>query len=229
MKYKVILFDADDTLFDFHKSEAEAFKNTMLGCGVDFDESYHYANYKEINKAIWEEFDKGLITQETLKIERFNRFLTKMQMNYDASLFASTYMNHLSKSSHLFTGAEDLIKELSTDFIIAIVTNGLTVVQEGRIKNSIIATHFKDIVVSEDIGISKPNIEFFEYTMNKLGEFNKDEILMVGDSLLSDIQGGINYGIDTCWYNPYHKENITDIKPTYEISDYDSLRKIVYK
>ena len=225
MKYKVILFDADETLFDFKKAEKEAFKNSMLELDIEYDENYHFATYKEINTAIWKELEEGLITQEKLKTERFKRLIDKLDMTFDENDFANIYMTHLGNGSFLFDGAMELIEDLSSKYILSIVTNGLTSVQERRLKKSTIAKHFKDIVISESIGISKPNPDIFEHAINNLGTFNKDEVLMIGDNLNSDIRGGINYNIDTCWYNPNKLENKTDLKPTYEICDYTELRR----
>ena len=227
MKYKVILFDADETLFDFKKAEKEAFKNTMIDFGIDYDESYHFNTYEEINSAIWKELEQGLITQQKLKVERFRRFIDKIEMNFDENEFASTYMKYLGDGSFLFEGALELIEDLSNKYILSIVTNGLTIVQERRIKKSVIAKYFKDIVISEEIGISKPHPDIFEHAINNLGEFSKDEILMIGDNIGSDIKGGINYNIDTCWYNPNKVENKTDLIPTYEMSDYNEIRSLL--
>ena len=227
MKYKVILFDADETLFDFKKAEKEAFKNTMIEFGVSYDESYHFNIYKEINTAIWKELEEGLITQEKLKTERFRRFIEKIEMDFNENDFANTYMKYLGEGSFLFGGAKELIEDLSDKYILSIVTNGLTAVQERRVKKSVIAKYFKDIVISEEVGISKPNPDIFEHAINNLGKFSKDEVLMIGDSLNSDIRGGINYNIDTCWYNPNKAENKTNLRPTYEMVDYKELRNLL--
>ncbi|WP_297130413.1 YjjG family noncanonical pyrimidine nucleotidase [Terrisporobacter sp.] len=227
MKYKVILFDADETLFDFKKSEREAFKNTMIEFGADYDEDYHFGTYKEINTAIWKELEEGLITQAKLKVERFKRLGDKLGMNFDENEFATSYMKHLGDGSFLFDGAYELVEKLSKNYILSIVTNGLTSVQERRIKKSIISKYFKDIVISEEIGISKPNPDIFEYAINNLGKFDKNEILMIGDSLSSDIKGGINYNIDTCWFNPNNIENKTKLSPTYEVSDFKGIEDIL--
>lgn len=229
MKYKVILFDADETLFDFKKAEKEAFKNTMIEFGFDYDESYHFSIYKEINTAIWKELEEGFITQAKLKTERFKRLGTKLNANFNEHEFATSYMKHLGDGSFLFDGAAKLIEDLSTNYTLSIVTNGLTAVQERRVKNSDIAKHFKDIVISEEVGISKPNPEIFEYALKNLSVFNKDEVLMIGDSLTSDIRGGINYNIDTCWFNPYKNENNSGLSPTYEVSNYQELKNLLSK
>lgn len=227
MKYKVILFDADETLFDFKKAEREAFKNTMIEFNIDYDENYHFTTYKEINTAIWRELEEGLITQAKLKTERFRRLIKKLDLNFNENDFSDIYMKHLANGSFLFDGAIELIEDLSSKYILSIVTNGLTSVQEGRLKKSTIAKYFKDIAISENIGIAKPHPDIFEHAINNIGIFNRDEILMIGDNLNSDIKGGINYNIDTCWYNPNKLENKTELKPTYEISNYTELRNLL--
>lgn len=223
MKYEVIIFDADETLFDFKKSEREAFKNAMLEIDIPYDEEYHLNIYQSINTAIWKEFEEGLITQEKLKIERFRRLSSKLNIEFDAAQFAQSYMKHLANGSFLLEDSEAVVKTLYPDYILSIVTNGLTSVQEKRIRKSVIAKYFKDIVISEEIGVSKPNPAIFEHTLKNINYTDKSKILMIGDSLTSDIQGGINFEIDTCWYNPNNLVNETGIKPTYEISNLNDL------
>ena len=227
MKYEVILFDADETLFDFKKSEREAFKNTNIEFGIDYDENYHLKIYKEINTAIWKEFEEGLITQEKLKIERFKRLSDALKIDFDPQEFAKAYMKHLSLGSFLYEGSMELIEELSKNYKLSIVTNGLTFVQNRRIRKSPIAKYFDDIVISEEILVSKPNPKIFEHALNNLNFGDKSKVLMIGDSLTSDIQGGINFGIDTCWYNKDHKKNETEIKPTYEVSNFEEMKKVI--
>ncbi|MDS0527653.1 YjjG family noncanonical pyrimidine nucleotidase [Clostridium sp. SHJSY1] len=227
MKYKVILFDADDTLFDFKKSEKEAFKNTIIEFGINYDENYHFNIYKKINTAIWKELEEGLITQSKLKLERFKRLSQKLNISFNENEFATSYMNHLGNNSFLLDGASELVEELSKNYILSIITNGLTSVQERRIKKSVISKFFKDIVISEEIGVSKPNPAIFEHAINNLGNFNKSEILIVGDTLHSDIKGGIDYNIETCWFNPNKLENKTELSPTYEVSDFKELRNLL--
>ena len=223
MKYDVILFDADETLFDFKKSEREAFKNA-----IDYDESYHLQIYQEINTAIWKEFEEGLITQAKLKIERFERLATRLGVTFDAQAFSTSYMKHLADASFLYEGALEFIDSLSKVCTLSIITNGLTDVQTKRIGQSIIAPYFKDIVISEAVKVSKPNPKIFELALNNINHQDKTTVLMVGDSLTSDIQGGINFGIDTCWYNPNKKENKSDLSPTYEVADFEQLKAIIF-
>ncbi|MDZ5254048.1 YjjG family noncanonical pyrimidine nucleotidase [Clostridium sp. LIBA-8841] len=227
MKYEVIIFDADETLFDFKKSEREAFKNTMLKFDIKYDENYHLKIYKEINTGIWKEFEQGLITQEKLKIERFKRLSDKLNIKFDEINFAKSYMEHLADASFLFDDSIDLIENLNKSYKLSIVTNGLTSVQDKRIRKSTIAKYFDTIVISEEILIAKPDPKIFEHTLKHMNFSDKSKVLMVGDSLTSDIQGGINFGVDTCWYNPNKIKNETSIKPTYEISSFDELKSLL--
>ncbi|ELC8442303.1 YjjG family noncanonical pyrimidine nucleotidase [Clostridium perfringens] len=227
MKYEVIIFDADETLFDFKKSEKEAFKNTMLKFDIEYDENYHLKIYKEINTGIWKEFEQGLITQEKLKVERFKRLSNKLNISFDEINFAKSYMEHLADASFLYDDSMDLIENLNKSYKLSIVTNGLTSVQDKRIRQSDIAKYFDAIVISEEILIAKPNPKIFEHTLKHMNFSDKSKVLMVGDSLTSDVQGGINFGIDTCWYNPNKIKNETSIKPTYEISSFKELKALL--
>ena len=227
MKYKVILFDADDTLFDFKKSERHAFKDTMVDFGFEYDEKIHLNCYHEINETIWKEFERGEITQQKLKVERFLRLKDKLQAEFDAEEFARKYMHHLSHASFIYPESLELMKKLHGRLKLAIITNGLTDVQTRRIRNAPLGEFFDEIVISEEVRISKPDPEIFSYTLEKLKHHDHESVLMVGDSLHSDIKGGEDYGIDTCWYNPASKENSTEITPTYEIRNLMEILELI--
>lgn len=227
MKYEIIIFDADETLFDFKKSERDAFKNAMLEFDIEYDESHHLKIYQGINTAIWKEFEEGLITQEKLKVERFKRLSDALKARFDEEQFAKSYMKHLSYASFLYDDSVALVESLHKDYRLTIITNGLKDVQDNRIRKSTIAKYFEDIVVSEEVKVSKPDPKIFELSLNNIKHTDKTKVLIVGDSLTSDIQGGINFGIDTCWYNPNKIVNETKIKPTYEISNLMDLKSII--
>lgn len=229
MKYEIIIFDADETLFDFKKSERHAFKNTMLEFNIAYDESHHLEIYQGINTTIWKEFEDGLITQKALKTERFIRLADKLKSNFDPLTFSKSYMKHLSHASFLYEDSTQVIEGLHKSYRLIIVTNGLKDVQDNRIRKSVLAKHFEDIVVSEEIGVSKPNPKIFEHALNNINYTNKKKVLIVGDSLTSDIQGGINFGIDTCWYNPNKISNDQGIHPTYEVSSLLKIQGVIEK
>ncbi|HGG0418092.1 TPA: YjjG family noncanonical pyrimidine nucleotidase [Clostridium sporogenes] len=229
MNYNIIIFDADETLFDFKKSEKDAFKNAMLEFNIKYDENHHLKVYKDINTVIWKELENGLITQKELKIERFKRLSNKLNIKFNEYNFAKSYMKHLSHASFLYDDSINLIESLHKNYRLSIVTNGLKDVQNNRIRKSIIGKYFEDIVISEEIQVSKPNPKIFEHALNNMKHTDKSNVLMVGDSLTSDIQGGINFGIDTCWFNPNKIMNETGIKPTYEIFNLMELKNILEK
>ena len=226
MKYDVIIFDADETLFDFKKAEQVAFNNLFNEFKINNDDKT-YKVYHEINNTIWKEFEQGFITQEALKVERFNRFIKRLNLNLNPEVLANSYMQHLANASILYPESSDLIKRLAQNYRLVIITNGLKDVQEKRISQSTIAPYFEAIVISEVVKVAKPDSRIFEYALKTINYNNKRKVLMVGDSLTSDIQGGINYQIDTCWYNPHQIKNTTNITPTYEVTSLNDLEKIL--
>ena len=183
--------------------------------------------YEEINKNIWLEFEQGLITQEKLKVDRFKRLSKEINVPFDELEFSIAYIKHLSNASFLYNDSVELIEKLSTNYKLGVITNGLKDVQSKRIGQSVIAKHFDTIVISEEVKVSKPNSEIFKIALNNLNYTDKSKVLMIGDSLTSDIQGGINFGIDTCWINFNNNKNSTSIKPTYEISNLLDLLQLL--
>ncbi|GAA4854987.1 YjjG family noncanonical pyrimidine nucleotidase [Paenibacillus vulneris] len=224
--YDIIFFDIDDTLFDFSKSEKQAFKKVLEKYNLLNSLRLFKKSYQEINKVLWGELENGKLSLVELGSERFKRLFLEHELEIDAVLFNQDYLGFLGEQSHLVQGAEKVINALSHKRL-AIITNGFTNVQTSRINNSPIGGKFEHIIISELTGFQKPQTEIFDYAFHKLQITDKSNVLMVGDSLTSDIQGGINYGIDTCWFNPKHKENTTSFKPTYEINKLEGLIEIV--
>jgi len=218
MKYEMIIFDADETLFDFKKSEKVSLESTMREFNLDYEEDYHLEIYKEINAAVWKELEEGLITQKELNDLRFQRLLERLKINKNAIDIADTYIKHLSRSSFLYENSFDLIENLSKAYRMAIISNGLKEVQNNRLGKSTISKFFEVIIISEEVGLAKPDPAIFQLLFDRTNSPDKSKVLMVGDSLSSDIQGGINFGIDTCWYNAGETINQSKIKPTYEIN-----------
>jgi 2-haloacid dehalogenase len=226
-KYEVIIFDADETLFDFEKAEEYAIKNTIVEFDMKFNEAYHLKAYKDINAAIWKEFESGLITQEKLKVERFKRLSFELNVSFDEEKFAKAYMKNLSYASFLFEDSISLIESLYKKYKLSIITNGLKDVQDNRVRKSVIGKYFEDIVISEEVQVAKPNPRIFEIALSNINYTDKSKVLMIGDSLSSDIKGGINFGIDTCWLNNKAIINNSNIIPTYEISNLMELKNLL--
>lgn len=227
MKYELIIFDADETLFDFKKSEKVALESTLCDFDIEYDEKKHLKAYKEINSAVWKELEQGFITQAELNVIRFQRFLKQLDLKQEALSFAEAYKKHLSNASYLYYESLELIRSLSGNYRLIILSNGLKEVQNNRLRKSAISRYFEAIIISEEVGLAKPDPRIFELAFSQIKHNSKDTALIVGDSLSSDIQGGINFGIDTCWFNAAKAENRTEIQPTYEISSLPDLKTVI--
>ncbi len=226
MQYELIFLDADETLFDFRKAEGYALAASFDEYCLELSDAV-FRDYDEINKALWKRLELGETDQASLKIERFRLLFQKMGSGIDAAAFGASYVGWLSKASFLLEGAEELCAYLAGRYRLAIITNGIKQVQQGRIGGSAIRKYIEATIISEEVGCSKPSPDIFERACEALGFHGKGQIIMVGDSLSSDIQGGINFGIDTCWANLGGAKNETGIKPTYEIGALGELRNIL--
>lgn len=222
MKYEIILFDADDTLFDYGMAESHALYNTFVQFGLPTGADDYAASYKEINHALWKDLEQGRITSAALRVERFNRLFIANELKLNPEEFSAAYLRFLGEGTFLIQGAIELCDELA-DFRLAIITNGIKEVQTSRIQGSPLYNTFEEIIISEEAGSQKPETGIFDYAFAKLGITDKKKVLIVGDSLTSDIQGGINYGIDSCWFNPLGKMNDSRVQPKYEIRSLSEL------
>lgn len=229
MKYEFILFDIDDTLFDFKISEERALHNTFTKYQLPTGFKDYKDSYGEISKVLWGNLEEGSMSIKKLGTERFKRLFEAHKLEIDAHQFSSDYLDYLGKETTLMPGATEVCEILSKDYRLAIITNGFTAVQEARIQNSPLRNYFEQSIISESVGSQKPHREIFDDAFSKLNILEKEKVLIVGDSLTSDIQGGLNYGIDTCWFNPHHKENTLGIKPTYVIHELNELLEMLEK
>lgn len=218
MKYKYILLDADDTLFDFKLAEEKSIKKSLDYFNISYVDNI-VDNFREINKELWKKYELGEITKENLQVERFKRLFKNLSVDEDPEKFNNYYLEQLASESVLINGAEEICRELSKKYILVIVTNGIKLAQEKRLNKSVIKQYISNIFISSDIGYQKPQKEFFQYVFDKLEVNDKNSVLIVGDSLSSDIKGGNNVGIDTCWFNKYNFINDEDAKVTYEIKN----------
>ena len=227
-KYTTILFDADDTLFDFKCSEHEAVKDVLSLVGLP-ETNEIIEKYSEINKGYWKMLERGEITKKDLFIARWKTFLDFYGLtDADAEMIAKHYLTSLSQKCYLLDGAEELCQKLYGKFRLYIVTNGYAVVQHGRFDKSPIRQYFEDMFISEEMGAEKPSREYFDAVFSKIPDFDKERAIIIGDSLTSDIKGGINSGIDTCWYNPKGVYAPEDFSITYTISRLSEIEDIVF-
>ena len=226
-KYYCVLFDADNTLLDFDATENKALAETLVNYGIEPDAAT-VQTYREINSELWKQLEKGQIRREKLMSERFTRFLKAIDAAGNGAEMNRFYLDQLSTHPDLMTpDVLDVLKELSEVATLAIVTNGFDRVQSRRVKESGVLDYMEDVFVSEKLDSEKPNRKIFDAALRALGVENREHVLMVGDSLSSDIQGGINAGLDTCWYNPNHAENPGKVCPTYEIGSLEELYPLV--
>ena len=216
MKYKWLLFDADGTLFDYDRAEAFALRKTFEELQLEFKVGYAEI-YRRINAQIWLDFEAGKLTQGRLRTRRFELLFDAVGISCDPVEFSRLYLGYLAQGTDLIDGVEDVLDSLSGRVGLVVVTNGIADVQRPRFARSSVGQHFSDVVISEEVGLAKPDPAFFEVAFSRMGFPRKEDVLIVGDSLSSDIQGGLNYGIDTCWFNPLGKTNGSAVVAHYEI------------
>ncbi len=224
--YTWLLFDADNTLFDFDKGEITALQHTFEQIGYPFEPSY-LLEYRKINTQIWLDFEQGKITQKRLKTKRFELLSDALDIPYDSYEVGTQYLANLAKCTFLIDGAENLLQSLRKHFNIAVITNGLAKVQRPRLEQSAIYSYIQKIIISEEVGAAKPDRQIFDVAFEKMNQPAKHEVLLIGDSLTSDIQGGQNYGIDTCWFNSAQKPPHQTLTSTFEIQDLSELPGIL--
>lgn len=224
--YPWLWFDADGTLFDYHRAEATALRYAFDSLHLPFEDSY-LDTYREINQGLWQALERGEITQAVLRPRRFELLLEAIQLTASIDDMSRTYLEHLAICAELMEGAYEVLETLHRTSRIAIVTNGLQSVQRGRFARSTIRPFVDELIISEEIGAAKPNPSFFEIASARTGNPPKSDILLIGDSLTSDIQGGVNYGINTCWYNPSGEPRPADLASTYEIGYLRELLEIL--
>jgi 2-haloacid dehalogenase len=224
--YAWIFFDADGTLFDYPSAEAAALEGGFRALGLPYDRAVGPL-YSDINAAIWREFERGEIDQLRLRTERFERLFDEIGVEADVTELSRRYLEVLSRQAALLPGAEELVRRLTASHRLLLLTNGLAEVQRPRFAAASIRDCFAEIVISEEVGIAKPDPAIFELALERVGRPERSTVLVVGDSLSSDIAGGVAAGLDTCWYNPSGSANGHGVTPTYEIRRLSELLGIV--
>lgn len=223
---KNILFDLDDTLLDFHKAEAEAIRFTLKEFGIDpSDENVQL--YSRINRSCWAKLETGEFTRDEVLHRRFDILFDTLGIAGDSHQTQKVYEYRLSLGAYYLDGAKELLDTLYGKYKLYLATNGIVNVQSRRIKDSGIGKYFENIFVSEKIGYNKPDKRFFDAAFSEIPQFRLDETVMIGDTLTSDILGGINAGIRTVYFNPKGRKNDTGIVPDYEIATLDEITKLL--
>ena len=211
-----LFLDLDDTILDFHKAERIALSKTIREFGVEPTEEV-LNRYHMINKWHWEQLELGKLTRNEVLTGRFRTLFEELGVSADPEKMQAGYEKNLSIGHYFMPGAEEAVEYLSKRYKLYLASNGTAVVQKGRMTSANLYRFFQKSFVSEEIGHNKPSLAYFEAAFAQIPNFDKSKALMVGDSLSSDIKGGINAGIRTCWINPNHAPAHPEIRPDFEI------------
>lgn len=226
--YKYLLWDIDGTVLNFLASEAYAiralFKKYNLGeCSDEMIKMY-----SEINLKYWQMLEKGELTKQEILVGRFREFFKIIGVDINiVEEFNREYQITLGDHIEFVENAKDILLSQKGKYTLVAVTNGTKIAQEKKLRLSGLCDIFDAIFISENIGAEKPSKEFFDYVFEKLGITDKSEVIIIGDSLTSDMKGGYLAGIDTCWFNAEHNSNTLDFSVTYEIDRLDKITNII--
>lgn len=225
---RTILFDLDDTLLDFKASEAEALRYTLRTLGLEPTQEIT-ARYSVINQAQWELLEKKELTRAQVLVRRFEILFKEYSVQCNPQKAQDIYHHRLSQGHHFIGGAVELLEALYKKYDLYVVSNGTGAVQDGRIKSAGVARYFKDIFISERMGADKPDPVFFENCFARIPGFNKEEAVIIGDSLTSDIRGGNNMNLRAVWFNPRRLPGKEGIFPDYEVQTLTEIPALLEK
>ncbi len=223
---KTVLLDLDDTILDFHASEAVAIVKTFQELGVPHDEAW-LERYSQINLEQWRLLETGAFTRDEILVRRFRLLYDEMGIGVDPEETQTRYAKNLGMTHFFVTGAEEMLERLSARYDLYLVTNGIAEVQDPRLAASGILPYFKGVFISERVGYMKPQKEYFDSVFSVIGEDRREGSVIVGDSLTSDILGGINAGIPTIWFNLRGNPPRAHIPPTATITKLDELDAVL--
>lgn len=224
--FEFLLLDLDDTILDFQKAEHIALRKTLSSFGVEPTEAV-CARYSQINKEHWERLERNELTREQVLTGRFRTLFHEIGGTADPAEVAEDYENNLSMGHYFLPGAQEALKRLSQKYKLYLASNGTAKVQARRLASAQIGHFFQDIFISQEIGANKPSPAYFEACFARIPGFDKGKAMIVGDTLTSDILGGRNAGIATCWVNPDHKSGRDDIRADYEIQYLSQLEDLL--
>lgn len=226
MKYKVVILDLDNTLIDFDYMEVESLKHTLEHFNVTWTDEM-IEDYILINQALWERLEKGEHTKEEILLLRFKTLADRYGMTIDPVQVNEMYLKGMKDHTMYMPHGKELLDAIKGKTCLVMLTNGVTIAQKGKVEKLGLDEYFDHIIISEAVKLHKPDVRIFEYMSKQIGMYDKEEMIIIGDSLTSDIQGGINYGIDTCWYNPKKKASISHVNADYTIQSLEELWQIL--
>ena len=227
---KYLLWDIDNTLLSFDLAERASMTKGFDKFGLNISDDKALEVYKNINDKYWKMLEKGEMTREEILTGRFEEFFDLYDIAYDEKLvndFNLFYQEELGKQVFFNDYAEEVLQKISKDYKQYAVTNGSKIAQTGKLKNSGLDKVFDGVFISEDLGVDKPYKEFFDIVFDQIGSDNRDDYIIIGDSLTSDIRGGNNAGIRTIWYNKDGKENIHGVRVDYMVDKLSDIPAII--
>ena len=223
---KFLLIDLDDTILDFQKAEHIGLCNTLRHYGVEPTEET-ISSYLQINQAYWHALERGEMTRKQVNEGRFETLFRQLGREVDGGACAAYYLSQLALTHDYLPGAEEAVRRLAQKYRLFVASNGNVAVQTPRMANSGLNVYIEKAFISEALGQNKPSKAYFDLCFAQIPDFDPKQAVMVGDSLTSDIQGGINAGIPTVWVNPSGKPNTTAIRPDYEIHNLSELEQLL--
>ena len=224
---KYVLLDLDDTVLDFGYSEEVALRQLLVEYGIDPTEDA-LRRYSEINASYWKRLETGELTRQQVQEGRFEQFFSELGVKADPAYANVHYKELIAGICRYIDGAEQMLADLrEAGYLLYVVSNGSVSVQKGRMKLAGLEGFFDGVFLSEHIGAEKPSMAFFDYCFARIPNFRREHAIIVGDSLTSDIKGGHNAGVLTCWFNPKNKKNTTDVIPHYEIRAIGELTELL--
>lgn len=225
-RYDFLLLDADETLLDFPRAERDALCDALRVMEISPDEEM-IGTYSEINNGFWKMLERGEIGKTELRTARFEAFCRHYGFQIDVPRLAVAYTDALATKGYLLPHALEVCRTLSAHCKLYIITNGIATVQRGRFEPSPLRELVQDLFISEEIGAEKPSLAYFEAVAARIPDFDRKRALVIGDSLSSDMRGGYQAGIDTCWFNPTGKQAPADLPITYTVSTLEALVPLV--
>ncbi|MBQ4375510.1 MAG: YjjG family noncanonical pyrimidine nucleotidase [Erysipelotrichales bacterium] len=224
--YEALFFDLDDTLLSFSKASKAAFRAVFEEQGLPYSPRL-FARYEVINLAYWKNLEKGLVTMEVLSYQRFEDLFREFSIDADPHLIGERYFYHLQFQHQKMPYMASVLRELrKRGYLLYVITNGEARTQKRRYHDSGLDKLTERQFISGEMGCKKPDVRYFEI-IEETVRIPRENILLIGDSLSSDISGGKNYGIDTCWMTPENTPEDPAVLPDYRISELRQLLDIL--
>lgn len=225
---QTIFLDLDDTILDFTLAEAVALRKALTEVGAPATDAV-LDRYHVLNQYCWEQLEEGRFTRDQVLTTRFQMLFDELGVTADPKAVCDRYEGHLAEGHWFRPGAEELLRQLSPQYDLYLASNGAAAVQHSRLESAGIGPYFKGIFISEELGADKPSRAFFDACFAQIPGFDREKAIMVGDSLTSDIRGGINAGLRTCWFNDRDRPGREDIVPDYTVHSLSELPALLEK